>query len=57
MPSAEWFKGANVNIVHEIFKNLGENNDKIALSFRSETIGNGGIEVGGVNTRNKFISH
>ena len=41
MPGASWFKGANVNIVHEIFKNLEENKDKTAVSFRSETIGDG----------------
>ena len=41
MPGASWFKGANVNIVHEIFKNLGQKNDKTAISFHSETIGEG----------------
>ena len=41
MPGASWFTGANVNIVHEIFKNLEEKRDKTAVSFRSETLGDG----------------
>ena len=41
MPGASWFKGANVNIVHEIFKHLEQKNDKTAVSFCSETIGEG----------------
>ena len=41
MPGASWFKGTHVNIVHEIFRKLEENKDKMAVSFRSETIGDG----------------
>ena len=41
MPGASWFTGAHVNIVHEIFKNLEEKRDKTAVSFRSETLGDG----------------
>ena len=50
MPGASWFKGANVNIVHEIFKNLGQKTDKTAVSFHSETIGEG------VLTWNELVS-
>ncbi len=41
MPGASWFKGANVNIVHEIFKDYQEIRDNTAISFRSETLGDG----------------
>ena len=41
MPGASWFKGANVNIVDEIFKDYQEIRDNTAISFRSETLGDG----------------
>jgi len=41
MPGALWFKGASVNIVYEIFKDYEEIRDNIAISFRSETLGDG----------------
>ncbi len=41
MPGASWFKGANVNIVYEIFNNYQEIRDNTAISFRSETLGDG----------------
>ena len=41
MPGASWFKGANVNIVGEIFKDYQEIRDNTAISFRSETLGDG----------------
>ncbi len=41
MPGASWFEGATVNIVYEIFKNYEEIRDNTAISFRSETLGDG----------------
>ncbi len=41
MPGASWFKGANVNIVYEIFKDYKEIKDNAVISFRSETLGEG----------------
>ena len=41
MPGALWFKGATVNIVYEIFKDYEEIKDNNAISFRSETLGDG----------------
>ena len=41
MPGASWFKGATVNIVYEIFKDYEEIRDNTAISFRSETLGDG----------------
>jgi len=41
MPGASWFKGANVNIVDEIFKDYQEIRNNTAISFRSETLGDG----------------
>ncbi len=41
MPGASWFKGATVNIVYEIFKDNEGIRDKSAISFRSETLGDG----------------
>ena len=41
MPGASWFKGATVNIVYEIFKDYEEIKDNTAISFRSETLGDG----------------
>ncbi len=46
MPGASWFKGANVNLVYEIFRNYKENKDKTAVSFRSETLGDGVLSWG-----------
>ena len=41
MPGASWFKGATVNIVYEIFKDYEEIKNNTAISFRSETLGDG----------------
>ncbi len=41
MPGASWFKGATVNIVYEIFKDYEKIRDNTAISFRSETLGDG----------------
>jgi len=41
MPGALWFKGATVNIVYEIFKDYEEIKNNTAISFRSETLGDG----------------
>ena len=41
MPGAKWFEGATLNIVYEIFKNFEEKRNKTAVSFCSETLGNG----------------
>ena len=41
MPGALWFKEATVNIVYEIFKDYEEIKDNTAISFRSETLGDG----------------
>ncbi len=41
MPGASWFKGATVNIVYEIFKDNEGIRDNTAISFRSETLGDG----------------
>ncbi len=41
MPGASWFKGATVNIVYEIFKDNEEIRNNTAISFRSETLGDG----------------
>ena len=41
MPGASWFKGATVNIVYEIFKDYEKITNNTAISFRSETLGDG----------------
>ncbi len=41
MPGASWFKGATVNIVYEIFKDYEKIKNNTAISFRSETLGDG----------------
>ena len=41
MPGALWFKGATVNIVYEIFKDYEEIKNNTAISFHSETLGDG----------------